>query len=89
MADGASWTSSESMAGCGFNHLGMAFYKPKSINLNADVFVNELYLAVPTVALTNGDEMPVTDSIFAIGKPFLPGSGCGISAMHGGCWADL
>ena len=39
----------------------------KSINLNADVFVNELYPAVPTVALTNGNEMPVSVSIFGPG----------------------
>jgi hypothetical protein len=42
----------------------------KSINLNADVFVNELYLAVSTVALTNGNEMPVSVGIFGPGiKP--------------------
>ena len=39
----------------------------KSINLNADVFVNELYPAVPTAALTNGNEMPVSVSIFGPG----------------------
>jgi len=39
----------------------------KSINLNADVFVNELYPAVPTVALTNGNEMPVSVGIFGPG----------------------
>ena len=45
----------------------------KSINLNADVFVNELYPAVPTVALTNGNEMPVSVGIFGPGiKPELP-----------------
>ena len=31
----------------------------KSINLNADVFVNELQPVVPTVALTKGNELPV------------------------------
>jgi hypothetical protein len=45
----------------------------KSINLNADVFVNELYPAVPAAALTNGNEMPVSVSIFGPGvKTELP-----------------
>jgi hypothetical protein len=45
----------------------------KSINLNADVFVNELYPAVPRLALTNGNEMPVSVGIFGPGvKTELP-----------------
>ena len=45
----------------------------KSINLNADVFVNELYPAVPSLALTNGNEMPVSVGIFGPGvKTELP-----------------
>jgi hypothetical protein len=45
----------------------------KSINLNADVFVNELYPALPTLALTSGNEMPVSVRIFGPGiKPELP-----------------
>jgi hypothetical protein len=44
----------------------------KSINLNADVFVGELYPSVPTLALTNGNEMPISVSIFGPGtKPEL------------------
>jgi hypothetical protein len=45
----------------------------KSINLNADVFVDELYPGVPTLALTNGNEMPISVGIFGPGlKPELP-----------------
>ena len=36
----------------------------KSINLNADVFVSELYPSLHAVALTNGNEMPVSIGIF-------------------------
>jgi hypothetical protein len=42
----------------------------KSINLNADVFVTELYPTVPSIALTNGNEIPVSMSLFGPGiKP--------------------
>jgi hypothetical protein len=45
----------------------------KSINLNADVFVSELYPAVPTLALSNGNEMPVSVGIFGPStRPELP-----------------
>lgn len=42
----------------------------KSINLNADVFVGELYPTMPSIALTNGNEIPVSMSLFGPGiKP--------------------
>jgi hypothetical protein len=45
----------------------------KSINLNAGVFINELYPAVAAVALTNGNEMPVSVGILGPGvKTELP-----------------